>query len=205
VAPEIVSGTEGYADEAAALFREYEAIRFADVHRLVSHLFPPAPARVLDIGAGTGRDAAAFAALGYRVTAAEPTTALRDGAKKLHRAPQIDWIDDSLPDLATVVQSGDQFELVMMTAVWMHLDAAQRQRAMPVVAGLMAAGGTMVMTQRHGPVPPGRRMFGVAAAETVALAQGEDLVCVLRLEHQPSIRRPGVRWDRLAFTKPSRR
>jgi hypothetical protein len=35
--------------------------------------------RGLDIGAGTGRDAAGFAALGHRVLAVEPTAALRIG------------------------------------------------------------------------------------------------------------------------------
>jgi ubiquinone/menaquinone biosynthesis C-methylase UbiE len=46
--------------------KRYESISFADHHRLVMHLIPTAPSRVLDIGAGTGRDAAGFAALGHR-------------------------------------------------------------------------------------------------------------------------------------------
>jgi protein-L-isoaspartate O-methyltransferase len=58
------SGTEGYADEAEALVKQYETISFGDVHRQVIHLIPTAPSRILDIGAGTGRDAAGFAAMG---------------------------------------------------------------------------------------------------------------------------------------------
>ena len=54
-----VSGTENYADEAPELVKRYESISFADAHRLVTHLIPTAPSRVLDIGSGTGRDAAA--------------------------------------------------------------------------------------------------------------------------------------------------
>jgi hypothetical protein len=49
-----VSGTEGYAEEVEALVHRYEGAPFAEVHRHVLHLFPAAPARVLDIGAGTG-------------------------------------------------------------------------------------------------------------------------------------------------------
>ena len=93
------SGTEGYADEAEALVTQYEKISFAEVHRQVIHLIPTAPSRILDIGAGTGRDAAGFAAMGHRVTAVEPTAELRLRAKVLHPSPQTQWLEDSLPDL----------------------------------------------------------------------------------------------------------
>lgn len=196
------SGTEGYGAAADALVRQYESIPFEAGHRAVLHLLPPAPARVLDIGAGTGRDAAGFAALGHDVTAVEPTAALRTRAMALHPSPRITWLDDHLPDLSVVAARGEAFDVVMMTAVWMHLDADQRRRAMPRVASLLRPGGTMAMTLRHGPVPAGRRMFDVTPAETVALAEAADLRCVLRLEQQDGmLNRPGVTWDRLAFRK----
>jgi protein-L-isoaspartate O-methyltransferase len=86
-----VSGTEGYAEEAEALIKQYkeisrvkaaahlrqESVSFADVHEQVLHLIPTVPGRVLDIGSGTGRDAAAFAAMGHHVIAVEPTGELR--------------------------------------------------------------------------------------------------------------------------------
>ena len=55
-----VSGTENYAEEAPELLKRYERIPFADAQRSVMHLIPKQPCRVLDIGAGTGRDAAGF-------------------------------------------------------------------------------------------------------------------------------------------------
>jgi len=87
-----VSGTEGYADEAEALVRQYESLSFADVHRQVMHLSPTTPSKILDIGAGTGRDAAGFAALGHRVTAVEPTAELRIRAGALHPSSAIEWV-----------------------------------------------------------------------------------------------------------------
>jgi len=196
------SGTEGYAGEAASLIRQYESLSFADVHRHVMHLLPAPPARVLDIGAGTGRDAAGFADLGHLVTAVEPTAELRLRAKQLHPSPRITWLDDSLPDLRLLSERGETFGVVALTAVWMHLDAAQRQQAMPVVAALVDPGGLMILTQRHGPVPAGRRMFEVPAAETIALAEAHGLTCIQRLEGGDShFNRPGVSWDRLAFKR----
>jgi SAM-dependent methyltransferase len=195
-----VSGTEGYAEEADALVRQYESISFAEAHRHVLHLIPSAPCRVLDIGAGTGRDAAAFAAMGHAVVAVEPTAELRARAEALHPSPRIEWLDDGLPDLARL--AGWNFDVVMLTAVWMHLDEGQRRRAMPRVARLVRGGGVAVFSLRHGPVPPGRRMFDVSAEETAGLAAAAGLGLALRLDDRAdTLGRPGVRWTRLAFSK----
>ena len=56
-----ISGTEHYAEEAPELLKRYESVSFADHHHTVIHLIPATPGCVLDIGAGTGRDAAGFA------------------------------------------------------------------------------------------------------------------------------------------------
>ena len=53
---------------------------------------------------------------------------LRQRAAVLHTSPSIEWIDDSLPDLARITARGETFDVVMMTAVWMHFDEAQRRR-----------------------------------------------------------------------------
>ena len=195
-----VSGTEGYAEEADDLFQRYESISFAEVHRSVLHLIPTAPCWVLDIGSGTGRDAAALAAMGHRVVAVEPTDEMRMRAAALHPSPQIEWLDNSLPDLRHALELGKQFDVVMMTAVWMHLDQQQRRCAMPGVALLVRAGGDMMMSLRHGPVPPGRRMFAVSADETIGLAQAAGLQLLIN-QSASSARVPEISWTRLAFRK----
>lgn len=199
------SGTEGYAAEAETLLVQYESLAFELVQRWTLPLIPAEPRRILEIGAGTGRDAAGFAALGHSVVAVEPTRELRTRAAVLHPSPAIAWVDDSLPDLAVVMARGETFDVVMMTAVWMHLDEAQRRRAMPYIAALLRPGGLAFMTLRHGPVPPGRRMFEVTAGETIALAQQEGLE-VRRNEYSPEgiQQRPGVSWTRLAFARRAR-
>jgi SAM-dependent methyltransferase len=199
-----VSSTEGYAEQAEDLFRRYEGIPAADAHHAIRHLIPTPPCRVLDIGSGTGRDAAWFASLGHRVVAVEPTEALRLSAMALHPSPQIEWLDDSLPDLANLRSRGETFDLVMLTAVWMHLDEPQRRRAMPNLADLMRAGGTVIMKVRHGPVPPGRRMFEISPEETIELARAHGLHPVLNLRtesSQEANRLAGVTWTNLALEK----
>ena len=199
-----VSGTEGYADEAEDLFKRYESIPAADAHRAVRHLMPTAPSRILDIGSGTGRDAAWFASMGHRVVAVEPTDAMRLPAMALHPSPQIEWLNDSLPELALARTRGESFDLITLTAVWMHLDAQQRQRAMPNLAALVREGGTVIMKIRHGPVPAGRRMFEITPEETIELARRQSLHPVLNLRSestQEANRIAGVSWTNLAFVK----
>jgi SAM-dependent methyltransferase len=179
-------GNEGYAEEADALTRQYESVRFVDLHGPVLHLLPTVPSDVLDIGAGTGRDAAALAGMGHRVVAVEPTAALRDRAALLRPSSHIEWIDDSLPALARLMRRGGRFDVVMLTAVWIHLDPPQRQEAMPRVASLLRPGGVLLLTLRHGPAPPGRRrLFETSADETIALAGVHGLPLALKVEHQP--------------------
>lgn len=198
-----VSGTEGYGEEAAALLVQYESITFQQAQGSILHLIPTHPCRVLDIGAGTGRDAAGLAALGHRVLAVEPTEELRVAAAALHPDPNIEWLDDSLPELARVIVRRELFDVVMLTAVWMHLDETQRAQGMPNAAYLVRPGGVMIMSLRYGPVPSGRRMFAVSAEETIRLAESEGLALVLNRSHQDgALRRPGVNWTRLAFARP---
>ncbi len=195
-----VSGTEGYGETAAERVKQYESIAFADVHRNILHLFPTTPSRVIDIGAGTGRDAAGFADLGHTVTAVEPTAELRTEAQRLHPHPAITWLDDSLPDLDRVHALGGRYDLVMLTAVWMHLDKAQRERAMARVAPLVRPGGIMALSLRHGPVPASRRMFDVSAQETCELAGRRGLTVIHESKGAAILGGPEVWWDRLAFT-----
>lgn len=197
-----VPGAAAYAEKADDLIQRYEAIAPEDVHQAVLPLFPPAPCRVLDIGAGSGRDAAWFAAKGHSVVAVEPTAAFREAGQRLHPSPAITWIDDSLPGLGALC-SARRFDLVMATAIWMHLDADERSAAMARIAGLLAPGGLLIIKIRQGPIPEGRRIFAVGAAETIALAKQNGLEPILHEDNQDSAqlanRVAGVSWTTLAF------
>ncbi len=95
---------------------------------------------MLDIGAGGGRNAAALAAQGHRVVAAEPARELRELGERLHVGQDIEWVEDALSDLAILRRRERRFDLILMAAVWMHLDAEQRSAAMPHLVGLLDAG-----------------------------------------------------------------
>ena len=202
----MINGTQGYGEEAEEFIKRTESLAFAEKHRHVLHLFPPVPCNLLDIGAGTGADAAHFAALGHRVVAVEPTQELRRTGRALHPSEHIEWVNDSLPDLVETRKRKQQFDVVTLIGVWMHLDAQERQHAMPIVASMLRRGGVLILSLRHGPVPPRRRMFAVSAEETIGLAQRHGLRSVLNVS-APSIqvenRHAGVTWSHLAFDLPA--
>ena len=57
---------------------------------------------------------------------------------------------------------------------------------------------------RHGPVPPGRRMFEVPAEETIELARLQGLKPILNVRtasSQEQNRQTGVTWTNLAFVR----
>jgi SAM-dependent methyltransferase len=202
--PVQIRGTEGYAEQAETLVSRYDGLSFAAVHKDVLHLIPRAPGRALDIGAGTGRDAAALAAMGHRVVAVEPIAEFRTRAAAVYPSPHIEWLDDHLPELARLTGRGERFDLILLSAVWMHLDAEQRRLAMPRVASLLREAGILVLSLRHGPIPAGRRMFEVSATETIQLSSLEGLELEFRLDNQaPMLPAEGVSWTRLAFAKPA--
>ncbi|BDH70407.1 hypothetical protein MTP06_38560 [Streptomyces sp. PLM4] len=190
------TGTMGYGKDAEALAQQYEQVPFEEVHGHLLRWLPPAAGRAVDIGAGSGRDAAALAVRGYDVVAVEPTAELRQVGRRLHGDAPITWVDDALPALSRLRGS---FGLVLLSAVWMHLDERERADGMRRLAELTAPGGCVAMTLRHGPPPSGRRMFAVSAAETVALAERSGLVAVDRGEAPDRLARPDVRWSTLVF------
>ncbi len=200
-----VPGIAGYDAEADRLCAAYDAIPFTRAHQGMDDLIGPPDARVLDIGAGSGRDAIHLAARGHAVTAVEPSAEMRAIAQRHAGAAAISWRDAALPDLTGLAPPADRFELILITAVWMHLDYPERARAMPVVAGLMAPGARLILTLRHGPTPVGRRMFAVEPEETVGMAAAAGLSLLRRTRDrsvQPRNRAAGVTWTRLAFVAP---
>jgi SAM-dependent methyltransferase len=172
-------------------FREFsqafEAFGFEDVHKGSLPFLPTKPGQMLDIGAGSGRDAAWFARRGWDVVAVEPAEAMRAEAARLHAAPNIRWIADSIPALSHVVRLGLSFDLIWLSGVWMHVCPDERARSMRKLAMLLRPGGRLVMTLRHGPPAEDRPMWPVDAHEVerlgldfgltlrVATARGDDL------------------------------
>jgi len=198
----VIRGIQGYAEQVDELVDRYESLEFTRKHEAVLHLLPDTPGLALDIGAGTGADAAWLAERGYRVVAVEPMNEFRARGAALHPSQSIEWVNDSFPKLELTLARKQKFHLVVSTAVWMHLDQDERRVAMPNVASLLEPDGLLLMTLRHGPAPKGRTMFEVSVAETIALARAcglQAVVSVLTPSTHGVNLEAGIMWSRLAF------
>jgi SAM-dependent methyltransferase len=70
--------------------------------------------------------------------------------------PRIRWIDDRLPDLNVVHRLGLAFDVIMLSAVWMHVAPSARVRAFRKVSTLLKPGGVLLISLREGPSDPDR-------------------------------------------------
>jgi SAM-dependent methyltransferase len=95
-----VDSVEWYNLHAESVVERHESIRATDANAWLQPELPGSPAHVLDVGAGSGRDAAWLSSLGYKVVAVEPSSRMAAHARRLGRCPDIEWIDDRLPRLA---------------------------------------------------------------------------------------------------------
>ena len=194
----------GYAAEAARLVPQFEALSSAEVLGPVLDLLPSAPGRVLDIGAGTGRDAAWLAQRGHDVVAVEPVDELREAGRKLHVSPAIEWVDDRLPSLSVLAARGERYDLVLAVSVWQHLPPEQHFEAATSLAALVAPNGRLILSIRHGRGAPGRPCFPASVDDFIAVAERAGLHLLARRSAesiQAGNRAAGVTWTWLCLER----
>ena len=77
-----------YDDHAESIVERHESLAPEKVNAWLEPLLPSQPALVLDVGAGSGRDAAWLVSLGHNVIAAEPSEQMRFRGQRLHASDQ---------------------------------------------------------------------------------------------------------------------
>ncbi|WP_064710333.1 class I SAM-dependent methyltransferase [Rhizobium bangladeshense] len=192
-----------YYDRLAAdLAPRYDAVTFDLVHpNLAQHL--PTDGRVLDIGAGSGRDARGLAARGLQVTAVEPSTAFRRlGAA--HSVRGITWIDDRLPKLARFGKV-PPFDFILCSAVLMVLDDSDFRDSFQTMARLLAEHGRLAVDIRD---PMSSEPIGVfhahSDAQILEAAAAAGLACIDYSERNDALGRPEYRWRSYVFADTTR-
>lgn len=131
-----------FNDRAGELAAQYNALDREKVHAdLLEKLPAGEPLRVLDIGAGSGADAAMFAKRGYSVVAAEPADALRAEGKKTFKDNKIEWTDEALPEFGKTVAAAAPYDVVMSVGVLQYLDKEDRLSSLKKMFSLVAKGG----------------------------------------------------------------
>jgi len=184
-----------YTLNAANLVSQYNELSFEEIHKEWSFYWPVSGESVLDVGAGTGRDAKWMALKNCQIDALEPNTAMRREGELYTKGVGVIWGQDSLPLLKTIVNSEKRFDLILLSAVWMHVPVAERSVAFARLVKLLKKGGRLVITLRHGGFNDGRITHGVGLDELAKLSANEGCQIVHSYESSDVMSRAEVYWE----------
>jgi len=209
-----------YNDNATELAQQYLSKSFDEVHQSWSQFLPSIienpNARILDLGAGSGRDAKHFAELAAKthttenniqILAAEPANELSQLGQKTTQGLNVIWIEDSLPALSNVTKQEISFDLILLSAVWMHIPPSDRARSIRKLANLLKPGGKLVISLRHGQTDEEckqRKMHHVCADELKNLATTVGLFTKLETpKEEDKLGRNHVSWQTVVLQLPN--
>jgi protein-L-isoaspartate O-methyltransferase len=131
-----------FNDRAEELARQYNALDRAKVHADLLALLPEGQSlKVLDIGAGSGADAAMFADLGHSVTATEPAAALQKIGRDVFKNKDIKWNSDILPEMGAQSKAAAPFDVVISVGVLQYIEEKKRLSSLSRMFSLVAKGG----------------------------------------------------------------
>jgi SAM-dependent methyltransferase len=196
-----VAAERYYEERSEVLLRKYEQVGFEAVHSDLLGLIAGQTGSALDVGCGSGRDAAWLARHRWRVTAVDPSIAMLEGAKRIHRSLRIRWIKDGLPKLEKVVSLGTAYDLVLLSAVWMHIPENRQAESAATVARLTAHGGIVNLTIRSGAGEPERGFHDTDVDLLAAKFAGHGVLPVNDVTDSDSFDREGVVWRKLTLRR----
>lgn len=190
-----------YEERSESLLRKYEQVGFEDVHADLFGLIDGMTGSALDVGCGSGRDAAWLARRGWQVTAVDPSAAMLAGARRLHRSLRIRWMQDRLPKLTKVANLDARYDLVLLSAVWMHIPEMLQAESAATIARLTAQGGIVNFTIRSGGSEPERGFHDTDVGLLGATLAGYGIRPVHNVDDDDIFAREGVVWNKLTFRK----
>ena len=190
-----------YDERAAGLALEYERLDPGVLYAWALDLLPASPGVVLDVGAGTCRDAAWFAGRGFDVIAVEPSRGMRDQAARRHAHPRIRLLSDALPSLAGCQRLGVAADVVLVSGVWQHVAPGDHARAFRKLVSTVRSGGLLLFALRMGP-DDGRGAYVTDPEAVEVLARNHGLQVIRKIASEDALGRGEVRWIHLALRVP---
>ena len=191
-----------YTQHATKLAQSYNSLASESVHASWKAYWPQSGAVVLDLGAGSGRDAAWLHSLGANVYAVEPSDGMREEGKAYTAELDVQWLADTLPELSEVYSLNLRFDLILLSGVWAHIPPSKRERAFRKLSNLLASGGALICTLRHGASSDERTFYDVSADELQGLSRTYSVRYVQTVASPDYLNRPDVRWETCVMNLP---
>ena len=127
---------------------------------------------------------------------------MRAEAERLHGSSSIQWVADRLPGLDKIFRTRLSFDLILLSAVWMHIAPADRPRAFRKLVTLLKPGGCIAITLRHGPAEVERHIHDVSQTEIEQLARTHGGFVERATAGKDELGRDDVTWTQLVVRLP---
>lgn len=158
-------GTAGYAEKFAGLVAAGEDV---DGEARLADTLAPRDARILDVGSGMGRVAAALTSRGHRVVAVEPDPDLVAQSRSTY--PTLEVVSC---DVLAYDPHGAEFDLVVCVGnVLVFLAEGTERRVLSRLASMLAPGGRVLAGFHLQGGPESRRDYAVDEFVTDVEASG---------------------------------
>src|SRR5262249_38349700 len=105
------------------------------------------------------------------------------------------------PSLDKVLRLGLSFDLILLSAVWMHVRPSDRSRAFRKLITLLKPGGCIVITLRR-PIQADRSMYDVSQSEIEQLARAHGAFIEIAGQSKDELGRDSVSWSQLLVRLP---
>lgn len=202
-----VSHYDTHAREAST---RYESADMSRLHAMLLRRLPPKGASVLELGCGSGRDAAFLQASGYDVTAVDASPGMIAVAARLHPelAGRLSCAAVPFPEDSPLLQRS--FDAVFSNAMFMHIPDHDLPLVVDQVRRMMRPGGVAVISVSvdRGGLADSRdgtgRLFRERQPEELRqVFERSGLAFVAQSSSADSLDRPAIRWVTLVFASPT--
>jgi SAM-dependent methyltransferase len=209
---DVDKATVSYYDEnAAEVSRRFESADMSRNHRCLLRHLSPRGARVLEIGCGSGRDAAFLLANGYDIRGVDASAGLIEEALKIHPELQGRLSVGSVPFPQDGALLRGTFQAVVCLAVLMHVPEADLAETVSQIDRMLEAGGTVflsVSTERpgvdgHGRGTGGRLFLERRPEELQGIFERQGFRLAARYD-TPDVHARAIAWHSLVFTPEKR-
>jgi SAM-dependent methyltransferase len=197
-----------YNENAKTLAPRYESADVAKLWRDLTTTYP-AGSRLLELGCGSGRDAAYLTRQGYKVTAVDGSAAMLEAARASHPELGDSLLQLALPALLPFADGS--FDGVMLIAVLMHLDRDAIAQVLAEACRVLKSDGRLFVSVplvRDDVAPSERdgkgRLFVSESAENwVSYFNRTGFSVVRSSQSGDGLGRSGILWGTFVGQKPT--
>jgi SAM-dependent methyltransferase len=202
-----VSHYDNHAGEASA---RYESADMSRLHAMLLRHLPQKGASVLELGCGSGRDAAFLQASGYDLTAVDASPGMVAEAARIHPelAGRLSCAAVPFPEDSPLLRRS--FDAVFSNAMFMHIPDHDLPLVVEQVRRMMRPGGVAIISVSvdRGGLADGRdrtgRLFRERQPDELRkVFERRGLSFVAQSCSADSLDRPAIRWITLVFASPS--